>query len=301
MQTDAFAATLTAGSITAAPQMVSDRLTYHKALLEAKGVPPLSSLGTLLISGSIVPQSGVTMPGAEIISGGTMVQSATRIVSSQKGTPKTETFSGKADILKAIPFTSKDKAFLSLPSLTSGSEISIDTAYWVASEVRLARGTNIVLKYPHRYLIILAEKLTVEDEVSFSWERPFRSIPPQFWPPTPPTPADAPMSTTLVGIPGTHGTPGWPGYRGYDGASAPELEVWVLDMSGRPRFDLRGQNGTQGGQGQNGGNGGRGGKGKPYWTGRASARRVRALAVTAATAARPVTVALAATAAWEVG
>jgi lysophospholipase L1-like esterase len=203
------------------------------------------------------------MPGAEIISGGTMVQSATRIVSSQKGTPKTETFSGKADILKAIPFTSKDKAFLSLPSLTSGSEISIDTAYWVASEVRLARGTNIVLKYPHRYLIILAEKLTVEDEVSFSWERPFRSIPPQFWPPTPPTPADAPMSTTLVGIPGTHGTPGWPGYRGYDGASAPELEVWVLDMSGRPRFDLRGQNGTQGGQGQNGGNGGRGGKGKP--------------------------------------
>lgn len=262
MQTDAFAATLTAGSFTAAPQMVNDRLAYHKALLEAKGVTSLSSLGTLQISGRIVPQSGITKPGASIISGGTMVQSATRIVTSQKGTPTIETYSGKADILTAIPFTSKDKAFLSLPALTAGSDVSIDTAYWVASEVYITRGTNIILKYPHRYLIILAEKLTVEDEVSFSWERPFRYIPPQVNP-APTTPGDAPMSTTLVGIPGTNGTPGWTGYRGYDGASAPELEVWVLDMSGRPRFDLRGQDGTQGGQGQNGGNGGKGGKGKP--------------------------------------
>ncbi|WP_051250834.1 SGNH/GDSL hydrolase family protein [Paenibacillus harenae] len=262
MQTDAFAATLTAGSITAAPQMVNDRLSYHKALLESKGVTSLTSLGTLRISGHIVPQPGVTKPGAGIISGGAMVQSATRIVTSQKGTPTTETYSGKADILTSIPFTSKDKAFLSLPAMTAGSEISIDTAYWVASEVYLARGTNIVLKYPHRYLIILAEKLTVEDEVTFSWEKPFRSIPPQVSP-APPTPLEAPMSTTLAGIPGTNGSQGWTGYRGYDGASAPELEVWVLEMSGRPRFYLRGQDGTQGGQGQNGGNGGKGGKGKP--------------------------------------
>ncbi|CAM4441920.1 lysophospholipase L1-like esterase [Paenibacillus endophyticus] len=262
MQTNAFTANLTAGTFTAAPQMVNDRLTYHKALLEAKGISSLSNLGTLRISGTIVPQSGVTKPGASIISGGTMVQSATRFVSSQKGSPTIRTFSGQADILSAIPFTSKDNALLSLPALATGADISIDTAYWVGSEVFLTKGTNIVLKYPHRYLIILAEKLIVEDEVTFSWERPFRNIPPQVTP-APYTPAGAPMSTSLVGIPGTDGTPGWTGYRGYDGASAPELEVWVLDMSGRPRFDLRGQDGTQGGQGQNGGNGGRGGKGKP--------------------------------------
>ncbi|WP_419873434.1 IPT/TIG domain-containing protein [Candidatus Pristimantibacillus sp. PTI5] len=263
MQTDAFTATLTAGSFTAAPQMVTDRLTYHKALLETKGITSLSGLGTLRISGQIVPQLGVTKPGASVISGGTMVQSTTRIFSNQKGTPTVETYSGKADILTAIPFTSKDKAFLSLPSLTAaGSEIFVDTAYWAASEVHLTSGTNIVIKYPQRNLIILTEKLTVEENVTFSWERPYRTAPPQIKP-DPLTPSAAAMSTTLVGIPGTPGTSGWTGSRGYDGAPAPELEVWLLEMTGRPRFDLRGQDGTQGGQGQNGGTGGKGGKGKP--------------------------------------
>ncbi|MDQ0111297.1 IPT/TIG domain-containing protein [Paenibacillus harenae] len=263
MQTNAFAATLKAGSFTAAPQMVNDRLSYHKALLESKGITSLSGLGMLRISGQIVPQQGVTKPGARIISGGTMVQSTTRIVSSQKGTSSVETYSGKADILTAIPFTSKDKAFLSLPSLTAaGSDIFVDSAYWAASEVYLVNGTNIVLKYPLRNLIIIAEKLTVEENVTISWERPYRTAPPQKNP-APRTPDEAPMSTTLVGIPGTPGEPGWTGDRGYDGARAPELEVWVLEMTGRPRFDLRGQDGTQGGQGQNGGNGGKGGRGKP--------------------------------------
>jgi len=240
----------------------SDRLAYHKALLEATGVPSLSSLGTLRISGRIVPQAGITKPGASVVSGGAIVQSATHAVSGTMGKPKFESYSGKADLLTAIPFANKVNAVLSLPAMTAGPSVLLDTAYWVASEVHLTRGTNIILKYPHRYLVILAEKLIVEDDVSFSWERPGRATPPQISP-APATPPAAPTSTTLVGIPGTHGTPGLTGRRGLDGAPAPELEVWVLEMTGRPRFDLRGQDGTQGGQGQNGGSGGRGGKGKP--------------------------------------
>ena len=41
------------------------------------------------------------------------------------------------------------------------------------------------------------------------------------------------------------------------------LELWVLKMTGSPRFDLRGQDGGPGGRGQDGGEGGRGADGWP--------------------------------------
>ncbi|GEC87710.1 IPT/TIG domain-containing protein [Brevibacillus brevis] len=247
-------------SFQAAPQMVQDRMTYHKAVLESFGITSLSSLGALKIRGTIVPQSGLTKPTPTLVSGNTMIQSAYRI-DSAKSTPMLQMLSGKAELLQAIPFPKKMTATLAVPSPASALNISVDTAYWAASEIYIEDGTNVILKYPQRYLIIIAEKLTVGQNVTFTWERPYRYVPAKRQKPA--TPPDAPMSSTLSGIPGTPGTAGLPGDRGFDGAAAPELELWVLDMAGRPHFDLKGQDGTQGGPGQDGGDGGRGGKGKP--------------------------------------
>lgn len=47
------------------------------------------------------------------------------------------------------------------------------------------------------------------------------------------------------------------------GGDDPQVELWALEMSGRPAFDVRGQDGGQGGRGQPRGAGGRGGKGQP--------------------------------------
>ncbi|MCM3140877.1 IPT/TIG domain-containing protein [Brevibacillus sp. MER 51] len=247
-------------SFQAAPQVVQDRMTYHKAVLESFGVTSLTSLGSLKIRGTVVPQSGLTKPSPTLVSGNTMIQSAYQI-DTAKSTPTLRMLSGKAELLQAIPFPKKMTATLAVPSPASALNISVDTAYWAASEIYIEDGTNVILKYPQRYLIIIAEKLTVGQNVTFTWERPYRYVPAKRQKPL--TPPDAPMSSTLSGIPGTPGTSGLPGDRGFDGAAAPELELWVLDMAGRPHFDLKGQDGTQGGPGQDGGDGGRGGKGKP--------------------------------------
>lgn len=148
------------------------------------------------------------------------------------------------------------------------SQINVDTAYWVATEINIQDNTTVVLKQPQHYLILIAEKITVGQNVTFTWERPSKSSPATPWKPA--TPQQAATSTSLEGITGTNGTHVVKGGRASDGHSAPELEVWVLDMVGRPAFDLRGQDGTTGGVGQEGGNGGQGGKGKPAqldWSG----------------------------------
>ncbi|MGP4080029.1 IPT/TIG domain-containing protein [Pseudalkalibacillus sp. R45] len=144
----------------------------------------------------------------------------------------------------------------------STTTFPIDVAYWVAEEVYLEDNTSVIFKYPQKYLIILAEKITVGKGVTFTWERPNIQPPPKL--------AKLkqeqvqPISTKLGGedVRGADGQAGIKGEPGFDGADAPELEVWVLDLIGHPSFDLRGQDGTQGGDGQDGQDGGQGGKGR---------------------------------------
>ena len=59
---------------------------------------------------------------------------------------------------------------------------------------------------------------------------------------------------------GLEGTAGGPGAVGLD---APVIELWTLDMTGRPAFDLVGGDGGRGGAGGDGGPGGRGADGSP--------------------------------------
>ncbi|MEH7308586.1 SGNH/GDSL hydrolase family protein [Neobacillus drentensis] len=237
-----------------------DRMQYHKAVLESVGITSLSSLGTLSLSGNLIPQPGVTKPSSNIIATTTYFQSAYKAVNT--GTTKNsvlQPFGGQASVLQAVPIPSQ--TFYAASSASVTSQINIDTAYWVATEINLQDNTTVVLKQPQRYLILIAEKITVGQNVTFTWERPTKASPAKPWKPA--TPPQAPTSSTLAGINGTNGTYGVKGGRGPDGHSAPEIEVWVLDMTGRPAFDLNGQDGTAGGAGQDGGDGGQGGAGKP--------------------------------------
>ncbi|UVI27440.1 SGNH/GDSL hydrolase family protein [Paenibacillus spongiae] len=145
-------------------------------------------------------------------------------------------------------------------AMRSLTTVPVNSAYWAAQEVHLADNTTVILKNPQKYLIILAEKITVGKNVTFTWERPLIQKPAKRTKLSPP--ADRPMSTTLSGVTGVDGLPGVMGEPGWDGTDGPELEVWVLEMNGRPAFDLRGQDGTSGGDGQDGQAGGRGSKGR---------------------------------------
>ncbi|MFC7370597.1 IPT/TIG domain-containing protein [Fictibacillus iocasae] len=232
-----------------------DRLQLHKAMLEAAGITSLSALGTLNLSGNLIPQAGVTKPGGNVTASTTYFQSAYKIDEGSNSVLKP--YGGQATVLSATPVPSTSIR----PMAGMSSQINIDTAYWAASEIHLADNTTVILRQPHRYLIIIAEKVTVGKNVTFTWERPAKPVPGQAAKPR--TPDAAPMSSTLVGINGSPGQHGNKGGRGSDGHSAPEIEFWTLEMSGRPAFDLNGQDGTIGGLGQEGGNGGTGGIGKP--------------------------------------
>ncbi|MGG3806346.1 SGNH/GDSL hydrolase family protein [Metabacillus fastidiosus] len=243
-----------------------DRMQYHKAVLEAAGISSLSSLGALQLSGNLIPQAGLTKPSSDLIAATTYFQSAYKAKNTGAINSVLEPFGGQASVLKAVPIPSQTVFAASSPSITS--QINIDTAYWVATEINIQDNTTVVLKQPQRYLILIAEKITVGQNVTFTWERPTKASPAKPWKPA--TPSQAPTSSTLTGINGTNGIHAVKGGRGPDGHSAPEIELWVLEMNGRPAFDLRGQDGTRGGDGQDGGNGGQGGRGKPAqldWSG----------------------------------
>lgn len=238
---------------------VQDRMVQHKAVLESFGITSLSSLGKLTINGTVVTQAGLTKPDSNQISGRTTFQSAFRILGGAVPTP--QVIAGAASLLKSTPFSANFFVSpASTPAAPTAANIMVNTAYWAATEIHLADNTTVILKHPHQYLVIMAEKLTVGNNVTFTWERPQRSIPAK-QPAQAPRPA-APMSTHLGGDPGAEGIAGGKGGRGYDGVNAPELEMWLLELEGRPAFDMRGHDGTQGGEGQNGGSGGAGSKGK---------------------------------------
>jgi lysophospholipase L1-like esterase len=278
----------------AAAAETSERLQYHKAILESLGVTDLSSLGNLSISGAVVPQPGLTVPDPNVLQGETIFQSALKIApganDGEDGLPL-EAAGGTARLLRVTPaslerlsstaitdgfrqdvgLSDMDLATIdSIPqpptvgpdaALASLAIIPIDTAYWAATWINLASNTMVVFKQPCRYLTIITEKLTVGSNVTFTWERTLPPSPQQL-----PKPAPKPRAPTpdgLWGVTGEAGTGGLPGSRGPDGKTAPELEVWVLEMTGYPGFDLGGQRGFEGGRGQDGGDGGAGSNGRP--------------------------------------
>jgi len=232
----------------AADDETQRRLEQHRSTLERAGITDLASLGAIQLSGQVATQVGLTSARlTNIFAGPVPVRLAYRFF---EGNPQPQ------------PIIDGQATLLNVESL-SGT-VSIDRAYWAAREIILADNTVVVLQYPQRYLTIIAEKLTVGRNVTFTWERPIAGPPPVPTAPGQPEPK-APRDVDWLedGEAGDAGWPGATGNDGYRGHDAPELELWVLEMSGNPAFDLRGQDGGHGGRGGDGGQGGNGGQGSP--------------------------------------
>ena len=229
----------------------------HAAVLQAFGIDSLTSLGPLSLSGDVVPQTGLLRPRPDLVAGTVAIQAARRaaLVNNQR---QFVPLVVNANLLKAEPFPKASANKIDIP---------LDTAYIAAASLDLADNTHLILKFPNRHLVILAEDLKVGQNVTVTYERQ---------PATPPTKPGKPGKPGTPAVPnpfskgnhGANGTAGTAGAKGWSFTSspAPEVEVWVLSMTGSPAFDLRGQDGGAGGAGGDGGDGGNGSAGSPSET-----------------------------------
>jgi hypothetical protein len=140
--------------------------------------------------------------------------------------------------------------------------IPIYTAYWVANSINLPSNTTIVLQPNVRYLVLIANSITVASNVTLTYE----DIPPINPPAIPGKPSTRPGQPSTPD-PFHEGTAGSQGYAGtvppQIGAppDAPQVELWTLSLNQLPTVLLKGQHGYQGVQGGGGGDGGQGGNG----------------------------------------
>ncbi len=306
------------------------RLDAHRAILNAHGVTNLSALGTLTISGAVVPQPGFVRAAfvRNVTSMDTTVSSA-RIMSSEVITPSREVGATKAiapskgiarpsSTLEAVssvrsgvqssalkpsnmtttPTLVRNARGLSASGVASiitrvGNDISVPavkimgepfvipvprggqpnaskttatlpifTAYWVANTINLPNNTTIVIQPNVRYLVLIANTITVGSNVMLTYE----DVPVMNPPAVPGKPSAVP------GKPSTPNpfTEGYAGSQGYGGTQppqigtppdAPNVELWTLLMNQLPTVILKGQHGYKGVQGGGGGDGGPGGNG----------------------------------------
>ncbi|PYP91835.1 MAG: hypothetical protein DMG65_05910 [Candidatus Angelobacter sp. Gp1-AA117] len=242
---------------------VDSRLLHVKSILASAGISDLKSLGKMSLSGNLLPRHGIAKPSASVISTETRpfqsaykVDSGTRTLVRAGGTAHDVIASPLAPVHGAQPAASTARALIISP---------INTAYWAASWIELADDTLVVLQQPVTSLVMIAEKITIGHNVTFTWERPLPvNVPGK--PAKPPKPGRAPTATSIdkppAGTPGTAGIPGDAQGTHFKGLDAPELEIWTLDLSGNPTIDLRGQDGVEGAAGGDGGDGGDGAPGK---------------------------------------
>lgn len=166
--------------------------------------------------------------------------------------------------LSFLPVSGTDAAARETAAAPAVVSLTISTAYFVGKTVTLADNTVVVLDEPHQYLVFIAEKLIVGHNVTFTYRRPVPRAVLDSWAPgdKPPRPPKAPTPNGLWGVTGAAGDAGVPAGHGFGGVNAPEIEMWVLEMTGSPMFDLQGQDGTMGGRGGDGGDGGDGSDGR---------------------------------------
>ncbi len=244
---------------------IDSRLLHVKSVLASAGITDLGSLGKLSLAGNLLPRVGLAKPSPNVISA-----QARTFQSAHKLDPGTRTLVGVGGTANEVSAAALSPAHAAQPQPRTAPRslivTPISTAYWAASWIDLADDTLVVLQQPVTSLVIIAEKITIGRNVTFTYERPLPvNVPGK--PAKPPKPAQAPTATSIdkpapgtPGTPGTHGDPQGVHFRGVD---APELEIWTLDLSGNPAIDLRGQDGVEGAPGGDGGDGGDGSPGRP--------------------------------------
>jgi lysophospholipase L1-like esterase len=235
------------------PSPGADRRALHtKVLREAYGIQDIASLGTLNLNGSVVLEPGLLRARGDLVAGTMQVKNARRAdMAAKKFVPLVIT----ASTLKFDPPPVAQATGLNVP---------LDVAYIAAKTLNIPDNTNLVVKYPNLNVVIMAEQANFGQNVTITYERPDATPDPQpLKPGKPATPAvPNPFSVGNRGANGTAGTAGMKG-RSFGDRHAPEVELWVLGMSGAPAFDLRGQDGGVGSKGGDGGDGGNGSAGSP--------------------------------------
>ncbi|PHN01975.1 IPT/TIG domain-containing protein [Flavilitoribacter nigricans] len=243
-------------------------LEKHRIALNTIGISTISGLGGMQLKELITPSPGVVLPNIRgvISSREVSFSNAYR----PTGIPgDVVRFDGKAKRLKTRPFPVRfdrnnhlqiGNALLSQQAITM---LPIHTAYWVAEHLYLADNTTVVFAEAYRDLVIIAEQITIGENVTFTWAR--EPLAPPAAPPKAAHGQEGTRSLYLRGQ-GANGGNGEDniavaptGYRGKDG---PNIELWALNIDGQAIFDLAGQHGGQGAKGGDGGDGGRGGQGR---------------------------------------
>jgi hypothetical protein len=141
--------------------------------------------------------------------------------------------------------------------------VPVDSAVVIAGTLDLTE-EQLVVEPNVGTLYIIAETLICGNNAAITWRRPGGATPGR---------ADNPdlngrsfpgvqtKGGSRDGLDGGDGLPGQAGVVGANGVTAPNIEIWVKNMTGLPNLDFNGENGIVGGQGQRGGGGGNGGDG----------------------------------------
>ena len=295
-------------SVVATDPSALTRLEERRAILNAQGVTNLSALGTLTISGTVVPQpvfvraafvrnwtsalSGASSNQTDRIANVAPRPTPQGAPSNQRNTdsellkpsnmttaPTTVHYARglrTADVASIVAGNKKD---ISVPALKIGGDpfvapaqnpsanksaatFPIDTGYWVGNNITVAANTTIVIQPNVRYLVIIANTITMGANVTLTYE----DVPVMNPPAVPGKPSSVPGKPTTPN-PFTQGYAGSTGYGGTQppqiGAppDAPQVELWTLALNQMLMVNLKGQPGYKGVQGGGGGDGGPGGNG----------------------------------------
>lgn len=199
---------------------------------------------------------------------------AARLRVSRPATPIAEVTERVDGRLSAVDPTLLDNLIGKSPVLwptTGGSSLQVmelhtiplDSAVVIAGVLDLT-DEQLVVEPNVGTLYIIAEQVICGDGAAVTWRRPGGSTPAR---------ADDPdlngrnffgvqtKADSRDGLNGGDGLPGAPGTQAAAGRNAPNVEMWVKNMTGLPNLDFNGEDGIQGGRGQAGGGGGHGGDG----------------------------------------
>lgn len=254
---------------------VLERLAAHRHVLETLGVGDLAQVPSLrLPNGFVAPQPGLTVHDPNLVTGSMSVGSVGRFADGRWE----DVIAGSAGRLKAKPFPHPLPLGVERPlhllrqvahdSLT----FEVPGAYWIGRTIEIPDDTTVVVPDSLKWITCITPKLTIGANVTFTYARVAAPVGEDGA-----RGADGAVGEdgsypdgTLDGQPGAHGDHGRLGNPGSNGEHGPVIEIWTLDMKGKPAFDVRGQAGGLGGVGGRGGDGGHGGRGRdgvPVWIG----------------------------------
>lgn len=147
--------------------------------------------------------------------------------------------------------------------LYSLKTIPLNSAVMIGSTIDLTE-TELVIEPSVSTLYLIADKLICGNNAKGTWRRTGGETPPRLDNPDLNGRGWSGVQTkpdSRDGLDGEDGRQGESGINGATGLHAPNLEIWVKEMSAMPNLDLNGEDGRKGGRGQRGGRGGDGADG----------------------------------------